>query len=76
MPQSVRRFDIVGACLLVTLLMGVSLAAQSVGENYECSMSCHDDAQDIYESNLDAGMPDTIAREQAFADYMTCVFFC
>lgn len=39
-------------------------------------MSCHDEAQDIYEENIADGMSETIALEQAFSDYMTCVFFC
>lgn len=54
------------------------LAAQEtdIGDAYECSMSCHDDAQDIYDENIADGVPDVIARNQAFADYMTCVTFC
>lgn len=39
-------------------------------------MSCHDEAQDIYDENSANGMSDTIARQLAYADYMTCVFFC
>lgn len=61
-----------------TLLVVAKLAAQEtdIGEAYECSMSCHDDAQDIYDENIADGVPDVIARNQAFADYMTCVTFC
>ena len=70
MLHSVRRFDIVGACLLITLLMGVGLAAQSVGENYECSMECHEIAQEVYDHLGGGGS----AGDVAYEAYMSCVF--
>ena len=70
MLHSVRRFDIVGACLLVMLLTGMGLAAQSVGENYECSMECHEIAQEVYE-HLGGG---SSATDVAYEAYMSCVF--
>ena len=64
------------ALAFATLLVVAKLAAQDIGDAYECSMSCHDEAQGDYDQNIGDGMPEVIARNEAYAQYMSCVTFC